>query len=175
MKNRLSISEKAYKNFTRCLTEAMTVIGCPLMYEDAIRELNRYLAGECSDFEGCHSLAKFALTLLRDEIDRCMARSAKARARAGRKPKKKEEENVCQDASVPPMKPIELNQSDNNPGEKQIGEENINDTFKPGGQGLDIGLREQCECGPAEPTDQDKPFDENYSDVKTVVSSGQSN
>lgn len=83
MKPRKPISDKAYRDFTSRLTDTFTMLHLePALLTLALATLDGYLNGTVADFSGIDPNVSLALNLLRPEIDKCMARSAAARARA---------------------------------------------------------------------------------------------
>lgn len=80
---KINISAKAYRDFTTRIRDTFAITDQPAGHIDlALRALDSYIAHTRTDFDDLPPLARLALLLLQPEIDKCLARSAAARARA---------------------------------------------------------------------------------------------
>ena len=88
--NHLPISQKAYDGFRERIRKVHEYLG----YDagDMLTMLDEYLAGDKDAGGGCCLADKMAFMLMRDEIDRAMARSARARENARLRRARKEQE-----------------------------------------------------------------------------------
>lgn len=102
MKQKLNISEKAYKDFTTRIRDTFAKLDQPLgNAEQAIRVLDEYIAGVRDKFYCLPTMVRMALLILQPEVDKCLARSAAARARAAaRAAKKAAEEAEAEEAEA---------------------------------------------------------------------------
>ena len=100
--NHLPISQKAYEGFRERIRKVHEYLGFDA--GDMLTMLDEYLAGDKDAGGGCCLADKMAFMLMRDEIDRAMARSARAREnarlrRARKEQERQEQEHERQEAS----------------------------------------------------------------------------
>lgn len=101
MKQKLNISEKAYKDFTTRIRDTFAKLDQPLgNAEQAIRVLDEYIAGVRDKFYCLPTMVRMALLILQPEVDKCLARSAAARARAAARAAKKAAEKAEAEAEA---------------------------------------------------------------------------
>ena len=98
--NHFPISQKAYDGFRERIRKVHEYLG----YDagDMLTMLDEYLAGDKDAGGGCCLADKMAFMLMRDEIDRAMTRSARARENARlRRARKEQERQECERQEAP--------------------------------------------------------------------------
>lgn len=93
--NTLSVSKKVYADVTERINTALST--SPESAAEAMRVVNAYLNG--SNAESRDPLAMLAFNIIRTELDRAMARSARARERAGKRKNKTQKDKPIKSAA----------------------------------------------------------------------------